>query len=84
VNPLCIQCVHVGFVIAQPLYVFKTGSAGEDVIGNVQYMIGFPIRRVAFQQYDVLVDRLVQSQFAYEFMHGSYPAKSESANFKPS
>jgi hypothetical protein len=39
VNPLCIQCVHVGFVIAQPLYVFKTGSAGEDVIGTVQYMI---------------------------------------------
>jgi hypothetical protein len=52
---ISIQRVHAGFVIAQPLDVFKAVSASEDVIGNIQHMIGFPLRHMDLQKLDFLL-----------------------------
>jgi hypothetical protein len=43
-------------IIAQSLDIFKTGASCEDVVGDIQNMIRFPVRHVTLQQNTVRLD----------------------------
>ena len=78
-NPLGSQSVHVGLILAQPLDIFETGSTRQDVVCDVQYMIGFPVRKVVLEQNDVSVDIFVQSKLTHELVNGSDTTRSDGA-----
>ena len=75
-GPLRPKTIHMRLVIAQTLDIFKAGPACQHVVGDVQNVIGFPVRYVTFQKLEVFVDRSVQSQSVYERMHRAYAAKT--------
>ena len=76
-DPFGVECVHVGFVVAQSFDVFQAGAACKDVVGNVQHMIRFPVRHMDLQQRDVFIDRPVQFQLAHQLVHSANPTKTD-------
>jgi hypothetical protein len=48
--------------VPQPLDIFQPDTAGQHVVRQVEYMIGFVIRQMYLQQRHLLVDPLGQAE----------------------
>ena len=70
-NSLGAEGVEIDLVVASQLEVFDLATAGQDVEGNVQDMIGFMVGKVAFEEMKLLIDVLDQSGSASDQQHGA-------------
>jgi hypothetical protein len=52
--------------------VFQTGSSGQQVVGDVQHVVGLVVGEMDLQQVKIAVDCLIEFQFPYQQMYGSY------------
>src|SRR3954452_20377975 len=51
-----IQGVEISLVVAEPLDVLGPGTAGEEIEGDVQDVIGLVVGLMAFEQAQVAID----------------------------
>ncbi len=64
------QGVEVRLVAAQQFQMLQTRSAGQQVVGDVQHVVGVVVGQMDLQQAEVLVDRLVEPELPHQQVHG--------------
>ena len=74
------QGVEVDRIVAAQLDVLEALSAGEDVEGDVQDVVGFVIGQVAFEEVEVVVEVADQADLACRQEHGADAARGEALN----
>ena len=62
--------IQVGDVRAEQFQVFQTPAPGQQVVGNVEHMVAVVVGEVEFQQAEMAVDRLGESELADQQVHG--------------
>ncbi len=79
-NPLGSQTVEEVLILAAQLDVFQSLTADQDVIGQVQDVVALVIRQVDFEQMQVPVQVLHQSQALHHQMEGADTAAVDALN----
>ena len=64
------QGVEVRLVAAQQFQVLQARSAGQQVVGDVQHVVGLVVGQMDLQQAEVAVDRLVEAQLSHQQVDG--------------
>src|SRR4051794_14166863 len=72
-----IQGVEISLVVAEPLDVLGPGTAGEEIEGDVQDVIGLVVGLMAFEQVQVAIDIGDQSGPACQKEHGADAAGAQ-------
>ena len=70
------QGIEVRLVAAQQFQVFQAGSSGQQVVSDVQHVVGIVVGQMDFQQPKVTVDRLIEPHLLREQVHGTDAAGS--------
>jgi len=78
-NPLSAQAIHIVFVLPAQSQVLQSSSAGQNVVGKVQDMIAFVIGQMDFEQVQMRVDLLHQTQPLGQCMHGTQAPTADRA-----
>ena len=73
------QRVEVDFVVAPQLEVFQAGSAGQDVVGDVEHVVRLVVGQVHLEQPQPTVDGVNQAGSPGQQMHGPDPARTQAA-----
>src|SRR5262249_53748146 len=69
--------VEINLVVAEPLEVFEPATAGADVEGEVQDMVGFVVGEMDLQELDVVVDGGDQAGPLGQQEHGPDAARGQ-------
>ena len=69
--------VQVHFVVAPQLDVFQAGSAGQEVVGDVEHVVRLMVRQMALQKMQPAIDGLDQPRSPGQQVHRSDPAASQ-------
>ncbi len=69
-NAAGAQGVEVGLVVPQQFQVFQTGSAGQQVVGDREHVVGIVVGQMNLQQAEVAIDGLVQPEPLAQQMDG--------------
>ena len=64
------QGIEVGFITPQQFQVFQAGSAGQQVVGDVEHVVGIVVGQMNLQQAEVAVDGLVKPEPLGQQMNG--------------
>ena len=78
-DALGAQGVEVGLVGAQPLEVLQARTARQDVVGEVEDVVGLEVGQVAFEQVQVAVDGVSQAELPHQEVEGAEAAAVEAA-----
>jgi hypothetical protein len=60
-NTLGRQAPRVALIVAQPVNILQASASGDDVVSDVEHMVGFEIGDVHLQQRKILIDGLIQA-----------------------
>ena len=55
-NPHRVKCIEISFIVAAILEMFQAGTARQNVVGDIENVIGLGVRQVKFQQRDAAID----------------------------
>ena len=72
--------IEIDGIVAPQLDVFEAAATGEDIERNVQNMVGFVIRKVAFEEMEVEVDEGDQARAPCQHHHGADAAGRKAVN----
>jgi hypothetical protein len=61
-NPLRAQRIEIDLVVAQELEVLQTPPVGQEVVGDVEHVIGLVVGQVHLQQLQAAIDLFHQSR----------------------
>ena len=67
-DPFGPERIEVDLVLAPPLDVFEASAACEEIEGDVQDVVGFVVRQMAFEQMEIAVDVLEE----FDLLSGSH------------
>ena len=56
------QGVEVRFVVTKQFQVFQASSPGQQVVGDVQHVVGLVVGQMDLEQFQVTVDRLIEPE----------------------
>jgi len=70
--PVGTNSVEINLIVSQPLYIFKTFTVAENVVSNVEDMVGFEIWIVQLEKMKMAIDSFVQFQPLDQHLHGPY------------
>ena len=56
------QDVEIGLVVAEPFEVLDAGASGQEVVGEVEDVVGFKVGNVSFEQVDLGIESVGQFQ----------------------
>ena len=73
------QGIQVGLVATQQLQVLQTRPPGQQVVGDVEHVVGLVVGQMELQQAEALVDGLVEPELAYQEVDRSDAAMSRGA-----
>ena len=76
-DPHGAQGVEIDLVVAPQLEVFDPFAAGQDIVGDVQDMVGFVIRQMPFEEMEIAVDIADQPGPASQQVHGTDATRTE-------
>src|SRR5262249_23939024 len=76
-DALGAQGVEVGLVGTEQFEVLQAGTAGQEVVGQVEDMVGLEVREVAFEQVQVPVEGVGQAQLPYQQLKGTEAAAAQ-------
>ncbi len=51
-NPLDTERIQVDFVIPSQFQMIQARATGQQVVGNIQHVVGFTVRQVPFEDWD--------------------------------
>ena len=60
------QGVEVGLVAAEQFQVFQARSPGQQIVGDVQHVVGIVVGQMDFQQTEVTVDRPIETELPHQ------------------
>ena len=75
------QGVEIVLVVAEQFQVLETGAADQDVVGEVEDMVGLVVGEVAFEQVEFGVDGVGEAQTLDQQQAGAQAAEASAANF---
>ena len=78
-NALGAEGVEVGFVVAEQFEVLQALAAGQEVVGDVEDVVGLEVRQVTLQQVQVAVDGIGQAQLPDQQVEGAEAAGAQTA-----
>ncbi len=61
-NPLCVERVEIRFIGSPRFQMIETRPAGQQVVGDVENVIGLGVGRIDLEDVDSSVDRLAKSE----------------------
>jgi hypothetical protein len=70
-NSLGTQGVEIDLVVAPKFKVFHSLTAGNNVKGNVQDMVGFVIGQMPFEKVEILIDTVDQANLLSQHENGA-------------
>jgi hypothetical protein len=68
------QGVEVGLVGAEPFEVLQARAAGQDVVGQVEDVVGLEVWQVALEQVKFAVDGVGQAELPHQELQGAQAA----------
>src|SRR4051794_25558226 len=69
-NSLCSQNIEVGFVVATQLQVVQGLASGQEVVGEIEDVVGFKVGNVPLEEVELGVEGLGQPETLHEQLHG--------------
>src|ERR1700751_6058345 len=76
-DTLCAQDIEVGFVVAEQFQVIDGFVSDQEVVCQIEDMVGFKIGHVSFEQMQVVVDRLGQTELLDQQKKGSQASAAQ-------
>jgi len=70
-DALGTQDIEIGFVVAEQLQVLQAGAAGQEVVGEVEDVVGLEVRHVPLEQVQVAVNGIGQVQLPHQQVQGA-------------
>ena len=79
-NPLCAQSVQVNLVVPEQFEVFQARASGQQVVGDIQDMVGFGIRPVELESLHRGIDHVVETESSHHGMNEADAAGADCAS----
>lgn len=66
---LSLQSIEICFVIVEKFEVFDTFAAAENVIGEVENVVGFMVRQMELKQMKIFIQCFYETCLAGQLVH---------------
>ena len=68
-NALRTEGIEVVFIVASQFQMFQARAAGQQVVRDIEDMVGLCVRQIKLQQLQSLIESVVESDSFYQLLH---------------